>query len=279
MYKEIENAILKAFKDGYKSFIIYPFGEVGMYTKKILEDRYGYTDILLIDNILSEYNSSIFHSKYLDDIDLKESAILFTSKREVLFEELYEKPYFSHIYAIYPNIVNRKVSKVGKCCYGPIIENIEQIEKIGSFCSFAPGTCVVWNHPLKYVTTHAFIYSPRHAHELKKPKFNMKDFNKKTTIGNDVWLGQNVIITNGVNIGNGVIAAAGSVITKDIPDYAVVAGVPAKIIKYRFKPEQIKKLNSIRWWDWSLKTISERYDDFIDIDIFIDKYYDFSLYE
>lgn len=85
---------------------------------------------------------------------------------------------------------------------------------------------------------------------------------RKITIGSDVWLGRNVIITNGANIGNGVIAAEGAVITKDIPDYAVVAGVPARIIKYRFLPYKIDALNKIAWWNWSDEKIRECYDDF-----------------
>lgn len=95
----------------------------------------------------------------------------------------------------------------------------------------------------------------------------------KIKIGNDVWLGKNVIITNGVNIGNGVIAAAGAVITKDVPDYAVVAGVPARIIKYRYKEEQIKELNKIAWWNWSDDKNRECYEDFyLEIDVFIEKH-------
>ena len=97
--------------------------------------------------------------------------------------------------------------------------------------------------------------------------------NDKVVIGNDVWLARNVIITNGAKIGNGVIAAAGAVITKDVPDYAVVAGVPARVIRYRYNPEQIKALNKIAWWDWSDDEIRERFDDFyLPIDDFIKKY-------
>ena len=88
-----------------------------------------------------------------------------------------------------------------------------------------------------------------------------------------MWLGRNVILTNGVRIGNGVRAAAGAVITKDVPDYAVVAGVPAKVIKYRFTAEQIRMLNEIAWWDWPVEKIQACYDDFIDIDLFLQKHY------
>ncbi|MBR6669381.1 MAG: CatB-related O-acetyltransferase, partial [Ruminococcus sp.] len=85
---------------------------------------------------------------------------------------------------------------------------------------------------------------------------------KRSKIGNDVWFGKNVLITNGANIGNGVIAGAGAVITKDVPDYAIVGGVPARIIRYRYTPEQIEALNKIQWWNWSDDEIRERYDDF-----------------
>lgn len=104
------------------------------------------------------------------------------------------------------------------------------------------------------------------------PKGTIKD-EKRITIGNDVWLGRNVIIINYSNIGNGVIAGAGAVITQDVPDYAVVVGVPAKIIRYRYNPEQIAALNQIKWWDWSDDEIRERFDDFyLPIDDFIYKY-------
>lgn len=96
---------------------------------------------------------------------------------------------------------------------------------------------------------------------------------RRIKIGNDVWLGKNVIITNGANIGNGVIAGAGSIITKDVPDYAVVVGAPARIIRYRYTAEQIESLNKIQWWNWSDEEIRERFNDFyLPIDEFIKKY-------
>lgn len=83
-----------------------------------------------------------------------------------------------------------------------------------------------------------------------------------------------MIITNGSNIGNGVIAGAGAIITKDIPDYAIVAGNPARILRLRYSPEQISALNSIKWWDWSDEMIEERYDGFYSsVDEYIEKYY------
>lgn len=85
--------------------------------------------------------------------------------------------------------------------------------------------------------------------------------------------GKNVTVTNYANIGNGVIAGAGSVITKDVPDYAVVVGAPARIIRFRYSPSQIECLNKIAWWDWTDDEIRERYDDFyLPVDEFIKKY-------
>lgn len=96
---------------------------------------------------------------------------------------------------------------------------------------------------------------------------------RRVQIGNDVWFGQNVLVTNYANIGNGVIAGAGTVITKDVPDYAIVVGAPARVIKYRYLPREIEQLNKIAWWDWSDEEIRERYDDFyLPIGEFIKKY-------
>lgn len=185
----------------------------------------------------------------------------------------------------------QKYTKCGKYSYGALCDH-PLVKSVGAFCSFSREIKVLRNHPTGYISTHPFIYygSPRlprwmwggiaydgrkgerwyfpgvkpHAEQLKM---------KKTSIGNDVWIGENVIITNGVHIGNGVIVGAGAVITKDVPDYAVVAGVPARVIKYRYAPEQIEALNKIAWWNWSDETICERYNDFyLPINEFIAKY-------
>lgn len=93
------------------------------------------------------------------------------------------------------------------------------------------------------------------------------------TIGNDVWVGIGVTILYGVKIGNGVTIAAGSVVTKDVPDYCVVGGVPASIIKRKCSEEEAKEMNKIAWWDWPEDVIAERQKDFeMKIPEFIEKY-------
>ncbi|ELA7570041.1 CatB-related O-acetyltransferase [Vibrio alginolyticus] len=81
------------------------------------------------------------------------------------------------------------------------------------------------------------------------------DSKGEIVIGNDVWIGVNAIILSGVKIGHGSIVAAGSVVTKDVPDYSIVGGNPAKVIKYRFEKHEIKSLLEERWWEKSVEDI------------------------
>lgn len=78
---------------------------------------------------------------------------------------------------------------------------------------------------------------------------------KKVIIGNDVWIGADVKIVNSITIGNGAVIGAGSIVTKDIPDYAIAVGVPAEVIKYRFDPSIIKRLQQTKWWDLDINDV------------------------
>ena len=142
---------------------------------------------------------------------------------------------------------------------------------------------------MRYISTHPIMYEGKNIagyefpfcwHEGEpyyfpgiEPLADKIKKQNRAVIGNDVWLGRNVIVTNSANIGNGVIGAAGAIITKDVPDYAIVAGVPAKIIRYRYTQEQIIALNKIAWWNWDDYVIKERFNDFyLPINEFINKY-------
>ena len=175
----------------------------------------------------------------------------------------------------------------GKYSYGPLCDH-RYVESVGSFTSIAYGCCVVGNHAVDMLSTHDFLTAgcDDPAGEQNYERFKGKPWyfegitphgkptkRKKVKIGNDVWLGRNVLITNGADIGNGVIAGAGAVITKDVPDYAIVAGVPARIIRYRYSKRQIEALNQIQWWNWPDEKIRDNYEDFyLDVDEFIKKY-------
>lgn len=145
---------------------------------------------------------------------------------------------------------------------------------IGRFCSigenFISGAAI---HPTDRLSTSPVFYSTLNQCGFYLSKENKIKEYENVSIGHDVFIGANVIVLSGVTIGNGAIVAAGAVVTKDVPDYAVVGGIPAKIIKYRFSEDRIKKLKNISWWNWQeneLKNV-ERY--FNDIDGFINKYY------
>lgn len=191
--------------------------------------------------------------------------------------------------AWYDKVTSLFHTNIGKYSSGPICCNHPLIESIGAFCSFAEGVCVHGNHAMNYVSTHPFLYkgSPNDPIEGVMPYEEYQEARwffggvhprgkieqRRICIGNDVWLGRNVVIVNYSNIGNGVIAGAGAIITRDVPDYAVVVGVPARVIRYRYNQEQIKALNRIQWWNWKDEEIRARYDDFyLDIDSFIKKY-------
>jgi tetrahydrodipicolinate N-succinyltransferase len=91
-------------------------------------------------------------------------------------------------------------------------------------------------------------------------------------IGNDVWIGNNVLIMDGVKIGDGAIIGAGAVVIKDVPPYAIVGGVPARLIRYRFNEEQRKFLLEFQWWAKDLQWIRENYIIFSSIEKFMEKF-------
>ena len=88
---------------------------------------------------------------------------------------------------------------------------------------------------------------------------------QEVVIGHDVWIGHGAVIMPGVHIGNGAIIGSNAVVTKDVPSYAIVAGTPAKILKYRFSKKTITQLEEIAWWHWNHSTLKERMDDLKDI--------------
>ena len=161
---------------------------------------------------------------------------------------------------------------VGKYTYGYQYLNNDNIESIGAFCSIAEGQLVIPNdHRMDWITTSPIA-------SLKQFSFTDKDYmseyisgeDRKVVIGNDVWIGARCIIFEGITIGDGAVIAAGSIIRKDVPPYAVVGGVD-KILKYRFDKDTVNKLLQIQWWNWDDEKIRRNIDLFRDKNNFLER--------
>ena len=156
---------------------------------------------------------------------------------------------------IMDDLVRKGVLQVGKHTYQwkslhiDVYFGSEANLVIGKYCSFSKNIRIITGgiHPTNWVSTFPFR---NHFNLPGKFKDGMPTSNGDVIIGNDVWIGTGVTILSGVKIGDGAVIATGAVVTKDIPDYAVAGGVPAKVIKFRFTPEQISNLLNIKWWDW-----------------------------
>lgn len=135
--------------------------------------------------------------------------------------------------------------------------------KIGAFCSISWNVSVGGaNHDYSKVTTHSFLYSNQFGNLMPEGANGYDRFAQKCEIGSDVWIAAGACVCRGVTIGNGAVVAAGAVVTKDVPPYAIVAGVPAKVIKYRFSESIRAKLNGVCWWNLPSEAIKANYNLF-----------------
>lgn len=131
--------------------------------------------------------------------------------------------------------------------------------QIGKFCSVACGAKFLFNsanHTLSSLSTYPFPLFFEEWGLEKKDVTNAWDNKGDIVIGNDVWIGYEVVILAGVTIGDGAIIGTRAVVTKDVPPYTIVGGVPAKSIKKRFSEETISTLLEIQWWNWSKERIA-----------------------
>ncbi len=155
--------------------------------------------------------------------------------------------------------------EIGEFTYGtPIIrwwgESVKL--KIGRYCSIAANVKIYLggNHRYNWVTTYPFPSPPMNA---DWPNVNQRGLpalpatKGDVVIGNDVWIGDDAVILSGITVGHGAVIAARTVVTKDVPPYAIVGGNPCKIISYRFSQEEISMLLEMKWWDWPTSLVNQ----------------------
>lgn len=141
---------------------------------------------------------------------------------------------------------------IGEFTYGtPRVIRFEKTETltIGRYCSIASDVIILLGgeHRPNFISTYPFHKrTPNNEHLTAAPSTK-----GPVTIGNDVWIGNGARIFSGVTVGNGAVIGGGAVIVKDVPPYAIVAGNPARVIRYRFDEAQIALLQSIAWWNWT----------------------------
>lgn len=162
--------------------------------------------------------------------------------------------------------------QIGRYTYISRNSEIENAS-IGRFCSIGPEVLIgLAAHPLGVnMSTSPLFYEARSR--TSKLTFDdsllftsalFTDEHAPVTLGHDVWIGARALIKGGVSIGNGAVIAAGAVVTRDVPSYAIVAGVPARILRYRFDDETIECLQQLRWWDQDLGWLRRHVSDFVD---------------
>lgn len=167
-------------------------------------------------------------------------------------------PFFLH------NVKLGKYSYIAKNC---TVNNAE----IGRFCSIGPNFCCgLGIHPTNGISTSPMFYSTAKQNGVTLCKENKVKESKKTTIGNDVFIGANVTVLDGVSIADGAVIGAGAIVVDDIPPYAVAVGVPAKVVKYRFCQKEIEALLESQWWKGSDEKIKMVEQNFFDVDSFLE---------
>ena len=148
---------------------------------------------------------------------------------------------------------------------------------IGKFCSIAAMTRInPGNHPMlrasqAHFTYRASAYFPGEADDAEFFAWRRRHH---VAIGNDVWIGHGAIVLPGRSIGDGAVIAAGAVVTKDVPPYAIAGGNPARIIRARFAAETATRMQALQWWDWPHETLRLALEDFrkLSAEAFLDKY-------
>ena len=281
-----------------RQLYIWGIGKGSVLLEEVLKEEgieaYGYIDSKAND--ISTHNGKPV--RLISEIDAQSAYIIVSivGYDENIINQLFEAGFTTNDFCLaYRQVLYHtedsiyRGCKIGRYTYGyaELLEIYPMAESIGRYCSIN-GTARIWNnHPMGYITTSPLLDYPLFYSEDKYIErksliqkygmhFNNHPFensplrkNESVIIGNDVWIGANVIILPGVHIGDGAVLAAGAVVTKDVAPYAIVGGIPAKVISYRFEEEIIEKLLKIRWWEWPHEKIEEKIELLYQPEVFV----------
>jgi phosphonate metabolism protein (transferase hexapeptide repeat family) len=148
---------------------------------------------------------------------------------------------------------------------------------IGKFCSIAANVRInALEHPMQRLTTHKLTYRPNEYfffHGIDQ-EFRTRRQSKRVTIGNDVWIGHGAVIMPAITIGDGAVIGANAVVTKNVAAYSIVAGVPAKHLRWRFPEAVRERLLTLKWWNWPHERLSQAMLDIqsLPIEAFLEKW-------
>ncbi|MBI5972997.1 CatB-related O-acetyltransferase [Staphylococcus caledonicus] len=152
-------------------------------------------------------------------------------------------------------IRNSSIGRYSYIGFGSDFNNVE----VGNYCSISSDVKIgLGKHPVDYFSSSPVFYSNNNPFGTKEAYLTFDENPKRTIIGHDVWIGANVIILDGVEIGTGAIIATGSVVTKNVPPYQIVGGVPAKLIRKRFDETTIRLLLDSKWWTMEPKKLKAK---------------------
>ena len=148
---------------------------------------------------------------------------------------------------------------------------------VGKFCSIAANSRInALEHPIERLTTHKVSYRPNEYFRFLgvDAAFRERRQGKRVIIGHDVWIGHGAVVMPGVSIGNGAIVGANAVVTRDVPSYSIVAGVPAKPLRRRFPEAIAARIEALAWWDWAPEKLAKAIPDMqaLSIEAFLDRW-------